>query len=315
MIDLISKFQFGKCTREKRTEKIMSAYNSRWAMDMEEDLLILGCGTHFDNIKVGCDYELEVRELKHRSMNGAYMLTVCETLSDGLQDLIINNMRSRINDSGFRVLINNYGFNMSFTRIGDHYLTNVKKIQRIYRDAMLDMMEMILREHVDSDAGRIITYEDMILHLEQMQRDCSRAKVSLNDLTCELGCKSTVANKLLFDLMLYYKVVYAELKNEGGEYTLNAYLTEKGLRLASELKNNRVMPPGVIIGACVEKQYGTNIVGFARDLDVTEDDVDKLLECNSVITDELAERLGRVFEKSPTYWKDLQRMYDDSIAQ
>lgn len=75
-----------------------------------------------------------------------------------------------------------------------------------------------------------------------------------------------------------------------------------------------VSPPGATIQRLMVKT-GHNRSALANALDVSREDLDKIISGNAVITKDMAHRLGSFFGSSPEFWTKRERKYRDEIVR
>ena len=75
-----------------------------------------------------------------------------------------------------------------------------------------------------------------------------------------------------------------------------------------------ISPPGATIQRLMVKT-GHNRSALANALDVSLEDLDKIISGNAVITKDMAQRLGSFFGSSPEFWIKRERKYRDEIGR
>ena len=75
-----------------------------------------------------------------------------------------------------------------------------------------------------------------------------------------------------------------------------------------------VSPPGATIQRLMNKA-GCDRSALANALDVSLEDLDKIISGNAVITKDMAQRLGSFFGSSPEFWTKRERKYRDEIGR
>ena len=312
MIELLSKTGIGKCSCDRRTEKIFAAKNKSWALELEEDLLIMGDARQLKAAGEDTSFLNWVDpHLIERAKTVGHVLAVCELMNYGLHDTITTYLRTEASDADFRVLICNYGYNMSFRQISDKYMTPEDKIQRIYRDAMLRMTNSIIDKQIDLTSQTIVTYEDILMMIYQMTKEPGTSDhVKIQDVADHLGCSAKTVHGRLYDQAAHYHTVGCNTDHEGN--TLVG-LTKKGKGLAEILcERGGVFHPGVVVETYARQQYEENLAEFANAAEIAPQELKKIFSGEEDIDRSIAEHLGKVFDCSATFWKLLQAYHDQA---